>query len=152
MFCPGCGQEQASESVRYCSRCGSKLNPVGEALAKRLLVIAMFLVLTTSAIFGWGSFMFTPEYMQLRVIITVFAAITFYLLFQGDLKRIFHKLFAKSTEQLKHVMSATQQSALPPARSIPVPTPGSHQVNTGEIVQPPSITEHTTILLDENKR
>ena len=151
MFCPNCGLEQASESMHYCSRCGFKLNTVEDGLAKRLFAIAMFLVLTACAIFGWGSFMFTPEYMQVRAIITVFAAITFYLLFLPDLKRIHHKLFSRSIEQLKRVTSATHETGLPPAQSIPVPLPSSRRVNTAEIVQPPSVTEQTTTLLDKNR-
>ena len=151
MFCPKCGQEQTSESLRYCSRCGFKMNSLEEALFKRLFVIAMYLGLTTCAIFGWGSFMSGPNYMELRVIITVFAATTFYLLFQRDLKRIFDKLFLKNAERTKQVI-APAHSALPSAQNLAAPTLGSHRANTAEMVQPPSITEHTTILLDENKR
>jgi hypothetical protein len=151
MFCPGCGLEQASESLHYCPRCGLKLNTVEDGLAKRLLAIALFLVLTAFAIFGWSSFTATPGYMQLRVVITVFAAITFYLLFLPDLKRIYHKLFSRSTEQLKQMTSANHQTGLPPAQSIPVPLPSLRRVNTAEIVHPPSITEQTTTLLDKKR-
>ncbi len=151
MFCQKCGQEQASESVRYCSRCGFELNTVEDAVGKRLLMIAMYLLLTTFALLGRASIASGPNYGQIRVIITVIAAITFYLLFSPDLKRIFHKLFSKNIEQIKQVTSA-HESALAPAQNIPVPTPGSRRVNTAEMAQPPSITEHTTRLLDENKR
>jgi len=151
MFCPKCGQEQASESVRFCSRCGFKLNTIEEGLAKRLIVMAMYLVLTRCAIIGWGSITAGPGYMQVRVIITIIAAITFYLLFSGDLTHIFNKLFSQNTEQKKQIAPASQESALPPAHSIPVPSLGSHRVNTAEMVQPPSVTEQTTILLDKNK-
>jgi len=152
MFCPKCGQEQASESVHYCSRCGFKLNTLEEPLAKRLIKMAMYLVLTICAIVGWGSITAGPAYMQIRVIITLIAAMTFYLLFSRDLKHIFNKLFSKDLEQKKQIAPASQETALPPAQSIPVPTPGSHRVNTAEMVQPPSVTEQTTILLDKNKR
>ncbi len=152
MFCPKCGQEQASESVRFCSRCGFKLNTVDEALAKRVIKMAMYLVLTLCAIIGWGSITAGPAYMQLRVIITLFAATTFYLLFSRDLKHIFYKLFSQNIEQIKQVTPASQESALPLGQRIPVPTLGSHRVSTAEMVQPPSVTEHTTILLDKDKR
>ena len=151
MFCPKCGQEQASESVHFCSRCGFKLNTVEEGLAKRLIKMAMYLVLTICAIIGWGSITAGPGYMQVRVIITIIAAITFYLLFSGDLTHIFNKLFSQNIEQKKQIASASQESALLPAQSIPVQSLGSHRVNTAEMVQPPSITEQTTILLDKNK-
>lgn len=149
MFCPKCGQEQVSESVRFCSRCGFKLNTVEETLAKHLIKLAMFLVLTTCSIFGWGSFTAGPAYMQIRVIITLVAAITFYLIFSRDLKHILHKLFSQNIERLKQVTPASQESALPSAQSMSVPTLGSHRVNTAEMVQPPSVTERTTLLLDK---
>jgi hypothetical protein len=89
--------------------------------------------------------------MQVRVIITIIAAITFYLLFSGDLTHIFNKLFAQNIERNKQIAPASQETALPPAHSFPVTSLGSHRVNTAEMVQPPSVTEQTTILLDKNK-
>jgi hypothetical protein len=151
MFCSKCGQEQASESVHFCSRCGFKLNTIEEGLVKRLILMAMYLVITICAIIGWGSITSGPAYMQLRVIITIIAAITFYLLFSGDLTHIFNKLFAQNIERNKQIAPASQKTALPPAHSIPVTSLGSHRVNTAEMVQPPSVTEQTTILLDKNK-
>jgi len=149
MFCSKCGQEQAAESVRFCSRCGFKLNAVEEGLAKRLIKMGMYLVLTIFAIIGWGSITSGPAYMQMRVIITSIAAITFYLLFWRDLK---HILFSQHIEQIKTVTPAAQEPALPPAQSIPVQSLGSHRVNTAEMVQPQSVTEQTTTLFDKNKR
>jgi hypothetical protein len=90
--------------------------------------------------------------MQVRGIITVLAAITFCLLFQRDLWRIVNKLSSKSPGQTKQTISAAQQSALPPAQSQPTPTLEPRRANTAEMVQPPSITEHTTILLKKKKR
>ena len=144
MFCPKCGQEQASESVRFCSRCGFKLNTAEETLTKNLIKMAMYLVLALCAIIGWGS-----GYGEVRLIITLIAAITFYLLFSRDLKHIFHKLFSQKIESREQVTPASQEPALLPAQSMPVPTLGSHRVNTAEMVQPPSVTEQTTTLLDK---
>jgi hypothetical protein len=139
--------EQASESVQYCSRCGFKLNDVNHALPRRLLAIVMFLLLTMSAFFGWGSAVAGPEYGMIRMFITVIAAIAFYLLFFDDLKRIPHKRFSRNNESAKQITSASFEPSLPPARSIPVPTPASRRINTAEMVQPPSVTEQTTNLL-----
>ena len=152
MFCSKCGQEQASESVRFCSRCGFKLSAIEERLAKRLIVMALYLGITISAIIGWGSITAGPGYLQVRVFISILAAITFYLLFSGDLKHIFNKLFSQDIEQKKQIAPGRQETALPPAHSIPVPSPGSQRVNTAEMVQPPSVTEQTTILLDKHKQ
>lgn len=152
MFCSKCGQAQASESARFCSRCGFKLNSVGEALAKPLIMMAMYLILTMFAIMGWGSITAGPGYMQLRFVITLIAAITFFLLFSRDLKRIFYRLFSRNIEEIKQLTPATHESALPPAHTIPVPTLDSYRVNTAEMVQHPSVTERTTTLLDKNNR
>lgn len=151
MFCSKCGQEQASESVRFCSRCGLKLSAFEEGLAKRLIMMAMYLVITTCAITGWGSITSGPNYMQVRVIVTIIAAITFYLLFSGDLTHVFNGLFSKNIEEKKQIAPANQEYALPPAHGIPVHSLGSHRVNTGDMVRPPSVTEQTTKLLDKNK-
>jgi hypothetical protein len=35
MFCPHCGQEQISEEIRFCPRCGFLLADVAAARAKR---------------------------------------------------------------------------------------------------------------------
>ncbi len=152
MFCPKCGQEQASESVRFCSRCGFKLDIVGEPLTNRLIKMTMFLVLAVCAIMGWASITAGPAYMQVRVITTLIAAITFYLLFSRDLKHIFNSLFSQNIERIKQITAANEKTVLPPAQSIPVSALGSHGVNTAEMVPPPSITEQTTTLLDKSKR
>jgi hypothetical protein len=141
MFCPKCGQEKVSESLRFCARCGFKLNSVEEGLLKRLLGMATYLVLTAAAIFGWGSFVSGPNYMQLRFLITLLAAITFYLLFSHDLRRVFRRLFSENIERVKPI----QESSLPPALN-------PHRVATAEMLQPPSVTEQTTNLLDRNER
>jgi len=148
MFCPNCGQEQASESVRFCSRCGFRLNGFEEAITKRLIMMAMYLALTICAMAGWASITSGPGYMQVRVIITLIAAITFYLLFARDLKRIFHKLYSQNIE---HVKPASSESDLQSLQSATLPALGSRRVNTAEMVQPASVTEGTTVLLDKNR-
>src|ERR1051326_2943236 len=113
MFCSKCGQEQASESVRFCSRCGFKLSAIEEGLARRLIIMAMYVVITICAITGWGSITAGPGYMQVRVIITIIAAITFYSLFSRDLNR----LLSQNIEQKKQIAPVNQESTLPPAHS-----------------------------------
>ena len=151
MFCTKCGQEQTSESVRFCSRCGFKFSSTEERLSKRLIMMAMYLVITTCAIIGWGSITAGPGYMQVRVLIALIAATTFYLLFSNDLMRIFSRLFAQNIQQVK-IAPASETSALRGAHGTARPPLGAHRVNTAEIVQPPSVTEQTTILLDKNRR
>jgi hypothetical protein len=111
----------------------------------------MFLILTMFAFFGWGSMTAGPGYGAARVIVTFIAAITSYLLFWSDLRRISHKLFSRTKEQAQQVTSATHESGLPPAQMTPVPAHVSRRINTAEMVQPPSITEQTTNLLVKRK-
>jgi len=44
--------------------------------------------------------------------------------------------------------TAPARSALPPAVNNPMPNIGRQQVRTNELAQPPSVTENTTRLLD----
>ena len=151
MFCPKCGQEQASESMHFCSRCGFKLSNIEEGLARRLTLMAMYLVITICAIIGWGSITAGPGYMQIRVIITLIAALTFYLLFSGDLRHILNRLLSKDTEREKEIAPVRPETALPPAQNVPVPPLASHRANTAEMVRPPSVTEQTSRLLGKNR-
>jgi uncharacterized protein (DUF983 family) len=151
MFCPKCGQGQVSESVRFCSSCGFKLNIEEEPLATRMIKMALFLVLVACAIMGWASVTSGPGYWQVRVIITLISVISFYLLFSRDLKHIFDKLFTQNIELEKQITIAAEKPFLPPAQSMPVSAFVPHRVNTAEMVQPPSVTEQTTTLLDKSE-
>src|ERR1041384_7035083 len=126
MFCTKCGQEQTSESVRFCSRCGFKFSSTEESLSKRLIMMAMYLVITICAIIGWGSITAGPGYMQVRVLITLIAATTFYLLFSRDLMHIFSRLFAQNT-QVNQIAPANETSGLRGAHSTARPPLGSHR-------------------------
>jgi hypothetical protein len=44
---------------------------------------------------------------------------------------------------------ASMRGALPPPINVPVPGVGRNQVRTNELAQPPSVTDHTTRLLDD---
>jgi hypothetical protein len=151
MFCSKCGQEQASESVRFCARCGSRLGTGEDGLVKRLIMMAMYLVITMFAIIGWGSITAGPGYMQIRVFIAITAAISFYLLFSSDMTHILSRLFSQNVEQKKQIAPVGDEAALAPAQGIPVNSLRWHRVNTAEMVQPPSVTEQTTSLLNRDE-
>jgi hypothetical protein len=161
MYCLRCGQHQVSEDVRFCCACGAKLE-IGERLStKRLIAMVMHIVLTALAFTGWGPWSM-PNYQQIRVFIILISVTTFLLLFSGDLERVFSKLFRQEKDQsnqdtspslsgsrtVNQVGPALRHPALPPVRSVPVNSPGQRSKNTAEMAPPPSITEHTTELLD----
>lgn len=184
MYCPQCGQEQASSEMRFCSRCGFPLGGVTELLARGgvttttqpgttgpqvrglsprqkgmraglmqmlsgLLVVPVVAILSHQ-IFGWQG-----------LIIPLAALITF---IGGLLRIIYAKLYEDDTPEIEtgdalpehvpapaHLSARARVSALPPQQSIPVSDFAPRRANTSELIQPPSVTENTTRLLDEDK-
>jgi hypothetical protein len=47
--------------------------------------------------------------------------------------------------------TASRRSALPPSQGVPVVAFNKQRVDTAEMVSPPSVTEHTTKLLNESE-
>jgi hypothetical protein len=181
MYCPQCGQEQASSEMRFCSRCGFPLGGVTELLARGgitattsqqtgmagpqvrglsprqkgtrqglmqmfsgLLVVPIVAILSHH-IFGWEG-----------LIIPLAALITFV---GGLLRIIYARLYEDDMPELltdalpapAQLSARARVSALPPQQSIPATDFAPRRVNTAELVRPPSVTEHTTRLLDEDK-
>lgn len=105
------------------------------------------------------------SYQDQTTLLEVLVAISAVIFFAGGLMRILYALLFESTvPDLKSETSApapsvkpaqlntgTRVSALPPAQSIPVPTFAPRRMNTAELSPPPSVTENTTRLLDEEK-
>jgi hypothetical protein len=53
------------------------------------------------------------------------------------------------TPVVQSLGAETTRNALPPAAITSMPTHGKQRVKTNELAQPPSVTDHTTRLLDE---
>ncbi len=183
MFCPQCGQQQPSEELRFCSRCGFPLHGVVQLLATggqplvpqmqgmprqrspryegvkqgvSLFLIGMVLV-PLVAVFS-TLILRRPEMFVPPVAIICFV---------GGLMRIIYALIfqegAKSMAQYEppaYIPPAVPQQqqmsggaarlgALPPQRT--VPASGWRRPDTAELVQPPSVTENTTKLLDRDR-
>jgi hypothetical protein len=180
MYCPQCGQQQASSEMRFCSRCGFPLGGVSHLLAQggalptnttsqqgrelsprqlgtrqgtmlmfSTLLIVPVVSLISVFIIGWQ-----------ELLIPLSALLTFV---GGLLRIIYARLYEDDTPGLKQASTTydpplspaqlnagLRGSALPPPQSIPVPTFAPRRANTAELV-PPSITENTTKLLDEDK-
>lgn len=246
MYCPKCSQQQASDHVRFCSRCGFQLNIVKELLATDcaptneaqtpdrhpgprqkdvnfgstlMLIGAALAALSTtviggppSVVIGGALLVFTAVLvfillfsqplmralykllsggeeqnnlsssrrsdanigamsMFIATLISMFIAMflgadnrtpillvsvisfVFTLLLSNRLVQTFHRLFSEGAGNANPVLQVSPATrnppALPPAQSIPIANTSSQRVNTAEMVQPPSITEHTTTLLDK---
>ena len=170
MYCPQCSQEQVAEEMRFCSRCGfpltivSQLVKSGGALAGfdpegkpqlsprqrgarkgilMLIISAVLVPIVTLMTETKGDFfvLFLPVVM---VFVYGLARLLYaYLLEQGTPPRNESSLAAK-TKQLHDA----HRPALPIGQNIPI-TNWKLPVNTSEMAQPPSVTDNTTTLLND---
>jgi len=182
MYCPQCGQQQISDNVRFCSRCGFLLEgvtsvmasggkvPVGyvqpgnKALSPRSKGVRQgaMLMLSTALIVPVVAILTVNFFGGEEVLIPLAALICFV----GGLLRILYALIMEDAnppldtgqasgyaQGYPSHLEGSVRPSLPPASASPVGWRSSP--NTGEIYQPPSITENTTRLLDKddsNKR
>lgn len=180
MYCPQCGQQQVSDSLRFCSRCGFPLEGVlqllgsGGALpvyhqpsgpremsARRkgvrqgaaLFLAGIVMVPVLGVIY---SFTHGPNLLDILVPL---AAIIFFL--GGLIRMLFAALFEEGAPKPQFVspayapfpvsqLGAHAPASLPPAQNNPPPGWRSRP-DTSEIRQRPSVTENTTRLLDKNE-
>lgn len=181
MYCPRCGQQQATDSMRFCSRCGFAMEGVMHLLAHggmlpiyqppsgektisprrkgvkqgaTLMLIGAIIV----PIFGVMSG-FAPG--RLENVFAFFAAISALICFLGGpLRMLYAGIFEEGAPKYQFTptpnysptpLPQARVSALPPATMHPVP-PWRQQPQTGEIVAPPSVTDSTTRLLDKERK
>ena len=169
MYCPNCGQQQFSE-MRFCSRCGLALSGLAEWLAGGSPTIK-----GTEAVQVPAD---SPRRKGIRraaklmffsgVLFPIFLAISiavdeggpmiipFLVFFVSAVLMLYARLFSdkyptamNQGAQTSALGSTSTRSSLKPA-AINVPMPGVAQqpVRTNELAQPPSVTENTTRLLD----
>lgn len=179
MFCPQCGQERISNETTYCSRCGFLLTGVGDLLntgglspratqttrtdspRKRGLKQGLFMFLLT--------FLFVPLAGMISLALNVepiAAGITAVFFFIGGMLRMAYALMFESgdpgaptlEEKAMAGISALKSSrpthgSLPPQRVEPIATfipPTSGNWRDTNDLQPTSVTESTTRLLDKD--
>lgn len=183
MFCPRCSQEQVSDQIKFCSRCGFPLALVTEILrydgflpqlaelnkGKKLfsrrngLVFAlfwfMFFVLIMTPFFG---IMDVDELAGICAILGTMGGLIITIA-----SFVFLKNQPRNTEfynqelpnkKGKNLFQSRQanQTALPPqqsqaAQSYVAPVNAWRAPDTGDLVQPQSVTEGTTKLLQKEK-
>jgi hypothetical protein len=168
MYCPKCSQQQLAESVRFCSRCGFALGPVAEllnvndALAAREAAKSWKLSLRDhkgtriGAKLLFFSIVLVPFAIGLSAVFDspapLLIPLTVFLI--GMTQVMYVRIFGESALPEKR----RPESALPnsnerrselPLTQEPAPTQmiDSRPINTAEIVQPPSVTERTTVLI-----
>ena len=179
MYCPKCSQIQTDDGLRFCSRCGFQLGVVKELLAERdsapvitagsqatpkffsrrkqdLLFGATVMSIAASIVvqLSWVA----PKAAIIFPLWMIWLAFSLFVLYFDVLVRVARRFFSDDNpvsdgpspgnqDFINKVSPAT--SELPPMRNRPAPALGFDRVNTGEIVQPLSVTDHTTNLLNK---
>jgi len=161
MFCPKCGQQQISEESSFCSRCGFRLTAVRQSLgtdgvieacpavSALPVIVSLSMFIGTLLALGASLIYVGPASDQMVMFALIAAAITFIFLLSCRPWRVIGKWISQDPAgQIKEINLRGSQSTLPPAQNIPIGGFSAQRVRTAEIIQPPSITEHTTKLLD----
>ncbi len=179
MFCPRCGQQQASGDLRFCSRCGLPLGIVSEVLANggtlpQLLDLGKKSLFTrrNGAIFSLFWFIFfvlilTPfwgimdvdELAGVSAITGVFGGLMillFSLLVLKPAQKEMPQFLQNSNAVPAHLTGTQSQTALPPhqtqtAQEYVSPVGNWKAPDTGDLVRPGSVTENTTKLLTKDE-
>jgi len=181
MYCPRCGQQQATDSMRFCSRCGFAMAgtmqllahggmlPVYEPPGEKTIsprrrgvkqgAFVMLLGALIVPVFGVLS-AFAPG--RLDNVFVFFAALSAVLCFLGGpLRMLFAAVFEEGAPASHHFTPQTSYrvppAAPPPAALPPAPTtnPASQwrqRPDTGELQPRASVTDSTTQLLDREPR
>jgi hypothetical protein len=181
MFCPRCGQQQATDSMRFCSRCGFPMEGAMHLLANGgliphypsnvdqkgpsprrkgvkqgvlLMLIGAILVPILGVMSG-----FAPD--RLENVFAFFCALAAIICFLGGpLRMLFAGIFEEGAPKPQYMTPISYSPPMivaPQARvSLPpaaVNTAASwrQRPHTAEIQQPPSVTDNTTRLLDKKE-
>jgi hypothetical protein len=173
MYCPRCGQQQISDEMRFCSRCGLPISGLIEWLtrgdvpakhgeetqvsspsprrkgirrAAKLMFLSgvlfpVFLVLSLAIDEGG------PMIVPITIFFVALIMMLYARLFSEEISPI--KSQPAQTSGLGAMSPGSAGGALPPASNIRMHGIGEQKVRTKELAQPPSVTEHTTKLLDK---
>ena len=169
MYCPNCGQQQISDEMRFCSRCGLALSGLMEWLAGGVQTVKHEKkrqlspdsprrkgIRRASKLMFFSGVLF-PIFLVISIAVDEGGpmAIPFILFFVSLVMLLYARLFSDKNApvinqgaQTSALGATPARGSLPPPTSIPIPAAGRQQVRTNELAQPPSVTENTTRLLD----
>jgi hypothetical protein len=182
MYCPRCGQQQATDSMRFCSRCGFPMEGAMVLLAhggsfpqyqplpgektisprrKGVKQGVMLMLIGAVLVPLLGVFAsFAPQ--RLDLMFEFFAALSAIICFVGGpLRMLFAAIFEEGAPARQFGTPSfyappvippqpARVSALPPPAVNPAASWGQRP-QTAEILQPPSVTDHTTKLLHKSE-
>lgn len=180
MHCPRCGQQQVSDNLKFCSRCGFLLELIPEILAnggilpqlaelnnsKKLLtrknvmktglIWMIFMWLVVAPIGGVSG---VEELAALGGILgfagIVLSTVIAFLFLNKEPKFTNSQVSFRSDAMPQNLSGSTSQNALPPQQSVPAssyvpPTAGKWQTTNDLSAPPASVTDHTTKLLEKD--
>ena len=180
MYCPKCSQQQVSDEMRFCSRCGFPLSAVRELIASgggapvehgagaqaeqlsrsqkgvrkgaRLMLVTLALALVAGFLTAMDDD-FAILLIPLVLSFLVGFARVLYGVFWAE-KRAPKVKGAASQPHAVPAMpgqldAAARSPQLSPPRVAPIESFTPQRVETAEMIRPPSVTENTTRLLDE---
>jgi|SRR5687767_1903676 len=169
MYCPNCGQQQVSDEMRFCSRCGLALTGLADwlvhgrvPLMREETQVVPITPRRKSIRRAAKMMFFSGVLFPVFLVFSIAAeepgpmAVPFILFFISLAWMLYARLF-KETQAPASLASAQQtvlgptpaRNALPAPINVPIPGVGRNQVRTNELAQPPSITENTTRFLDK---
>ena len=184
MYCPKCSQEQVSDEVRFCSRCGLALSAVRELIASSSSSSALVehgteapagqlsrsqkgvrkgarMMLVTVALALVVGFMaaMDDDFAILMLPLAVCFLVGFARVLYGVFFTEKRAALVKGAALQPHVVpamagqpaaaAAARRPELSPQPTAPIESFIARRAETAEMVQPPSVTEHTTKLLEE---
>lgn len=171
MYCPRCGQQQISDDMKFCSRCGLPLGGLTEWLASggalsvsETQTQAAQPLLRRKGVRQGAKLMFLsgvlgPVLFGLSLVVDHPGPllVSVFIFFAGLAIMLYSRLFGEDVfpAQTNRAQTAPIEltsgpaSFLPPAQA-PLNPLGRQQARTAEMAQPPSVTDHTTKLLDRD--
>jgi len=167
MFCPRCGQ-QAAEEIRFCSRCGLPLGAVAEVvetggelsppeagggLTPRQKGMRKGLMLLVGGLLSLKAAVLLTLYKEDLFVLLIPAGI---FVIVGVMRMLYGLLLeehapAKEPAKRSAELPGGQARAaeLPPARAVPASAYARPSARTSDMAAPPTVTESTTRLFDE---
>jgi hypothetical protein len=160
MHCPRSGQQQVSDEMKFCSRCGLPLSGLAGWLVERgtpnlqeketqvSLDSPRKRGIRRAAKVMFASGVLFPIFLVFCLMIEEGAPMILPIIvfFVSLVMMLYARLFGATNSPLK---SQYSHSTTLLAAATHTPINGPQQVRTNELLQPPSVTEHTTKLLDE---
>lgn len=178
MFCPRCGQQQVSENIKYCSRCGFLMELVADILAnggvlpqlldlnknkklfsrknglKAALIWALVMWILVTPFFG---VLGADELAGIAAILGFAGGVLLTLisfLFLDNKPALNQTSVNMRSDYANNNLGGASANALPPQQSVPAsayaPPAGKWQT-TNDLAAPPSVTESTTKLLQKDE-